>query len=230
MSEVNKYFTMIGNILPITSCGVSFFLCHLVGLSRLPTPNVLHGPIKSLAFRPLEEGTMETGNFMKRFFSPFFDSGFSKGSRTVTVPPSEPPADSLEARQIDLKQPESAAEGGVSDPREGDGDGKREGEAREVKHDSGADGEEVEGEKGNGDTSKIEQEGDGTRGVGWKSEFPVRPEAQDCAFYLKTGTCKFGSTCKFNHPIQRKPHEVVSICPVEAVFPTGFSCVSNCIG
>lgn len=52
MSEVNKYFTMIGNILPITSYGVSFFLCHLVGLSRLPTPNVLHGPIKSLAFRP----------------------------------------------------------------------------------------------------------------------------------------------------------------------------------
>lgn len=30
--------------------------------------------------------------------------------------------------------------------------------------------------------------------------FPVRPEAEDCTYYLRTGTCKFGMNCKFNHP------------------------------
>ncbi|WCJ36195.1 Zinc finger CCCH domain-containing protein 43 [Euphorbia peplus] len=34
--------------------------------------------------------------------------------------------------------------------------------------------------------------------------YPVRPEAEDCSFYIKTGTCKFGSNCKFNHPVRRK--------------------------
>ncbi|XP_065873975.1 zinc finger CCCH domain-containing protein 43 [Euphorbia lathyris] len=34
--------------------------------------------------------------------------------------------------------------------------------------------------------------------------YPVRPEAEDCSFYMKTGTCKFGSNCKFNHPVKRK--------------------------
>jgi hypothetical protein len=35
-------------------------------------------------------------------------------------------------------------------------------------------------------------------------QYPVRPEAEDCAFYMKTGTCKFGANCKFNHPLRRK--------------------------
>ncbi|KAG6683859.1 hypothetical protein I3842_12G033400 [Carya illinoinensis] len=35
-------------------------------------------------------------------------------------------------------------------------------------------------------------------------QYPVRPEAEDCAFYLKTGTCKFGPNCRFNHPVRRK--------------------------
>jgi serine/threonine-protein kinase/endoribonuclease IRE1 len=30
--------------------------------------------------------------------------------------------------------------------------------------------------------------------------FPVRPNAIDCEFYVKTGKCKYGETCKFNHP------------------------------
>ncbi|XP_038723633.1 zinc finger CCCH domain-containing protein 43-like isoform X2 [Tripterygium wilfordii] len=34
--------------------------------------------------------------------------------------------------------------------------------------------------------------------------YPVRPEAEDCAYYMRTGTCKFGSNCKFNHPVIRK--------------------------
>ncbi|CAK7336611.1 unnamed protein product [Dovyalis caffra] len=35
-------------------------------------------------------------------------------------------------------------------------------------------------------------------------QFPVRPESEDCAYYMKTGTCKFGANCKFNHPFRRK--------------------------
>ncbi|KAI5569378.1 hypothetical protein BDE02_12G073300 [Populus trichocarpa] len=39
-------------------------------------------------------------------------------------------------------------------------------------------------------------------------QYPVRPEAEDCAFYMKTGTCKFGANCKFNHPLRRKNQTV----------------------
>ncbi|XP_019056813.1 PREDICTED: zinc finger CCCH domain-containing protein 43-like [Tarenaya hassleriana] len=34
--------------------------------------------------------------------------------------------------------------------------------------------------------------------------FPVRPEAVDCAFYMKTGNCKYGANCRFNHPVRTK--------------------------
>ncbi|XP_038691478.1 LOW QUALITY PROTEIN: zinc finger CCCH domain-containing protein 37-like [Tripterygium wilfordii] len=29
---------------------------------------------------------------------------------------------------------------------------------------------------------------------------PVRPGELDCPFYLKTGSCKYGTTCRYNHP------------------------------
>ncbi|WOK95753.1 zinc finger CCCH domain-containing protein 37 isoform X2 [Canna indica] len=29
---------------------------------------------------------------------------------------------------------------------------------------------------------------------------PIRPGEPDCPFYLKTGSCKYSSTCRFNHP------------------------------
>ncbi|KAK8943557.1 Zinc finger CCCH domain-containing protein 37 [Platanthera guangdongensis] len=29
---------------------------------------------------------------------------------------------------------------------------------------------------------------------------PIRPGETDCPFYVKTGSCKFGATCRFNHP------------------------------
>ncbi|XVF60145.1 hypothetical protein PTKIN_Ptkin08bG0020400 [Pterospermum kingtungense] len=34
-------------------------------------------------------------------------------------------------------------------------------------------------------------------------QYPLRPHAEDCSFYLKTGKCKFGLNCKFNHPVER---------------------------
>lgn len=34
--------------------------------------------------------------------------------------------------------------------------------------------------------------------------YPLRPDAEDCSYYMRTGTCKFGSNCKFNHPLRRR--------------------------
>ncbi|EOA15111.1 hypothetical protein CARUB_v10028484mg [Capsella rubella] len=34
--------------------------------------------------------------------------------------------------------------------------------------------------------------------------YPVRPDAEDCSFYMRTGSCKYGSSCKFNHPARRR--------------------------
>ncbi|THG20227.1 hypothetical protein TEA_022699 [Camellia sinensis var. sinensis] len=33
-----------------------------------------------------------------------------------------------------------------------------------------------------------------------KGEYPERIGQPECQYYLKTGTCKFGATCKFHHP------------------------------
>jgi len=32
------------------------------------------------------------------------------------------------------------------------------------------------------------------------SGYPIRPGAESCNFYLKNGTCKFGPSCKWDHP------------------------------
>ncbi|XP_038973176.1 zinc finger CCCH domain-containing protein ZFN-like isoform X3 [Phoenix dactylifera] len=34
--------------------------------------------------------------------------------------------------------------------------------------------------------------------------YPERPGEPDCAYYIRTGLCRFGMTCKFNHPPNRK--------------------------
>lgn len=31
--------------------------------------------------------------------------------------------------------------------------------------------------------------------------YPQRPGEKDCAHYMQTRTCKYGDTCKFDHPI-----------------------------
>ncbi|KAF8055068.1 hypothetical protein N665_1304s0019 [Sinapis alba] len=31
--------------------------------------------------------------------------------------------------------------------------------------------------------------------------FPLRPGEKECSYYMRTGQCKFGSTCKFHHPV-----------------------------
>lgn len=32
---------------------------------------------------------------------------------------------------------------------------------------------------------------------------PLRPGKQECSFFMKTGTCKYGETCRWNHPLDR---------------------------
>ncbi|XP_016476585.1 zinc finger CCCH domain-containing protein ZFN-like isoform X1 [Nicotiana tabacum] len=34
--------------------------------------------------------------------------------------------------------------------------------------------------------------------------YPVREGEPDCSYYIRTGLCRFGSTCQFNHPPNRK--------------------------
>lgn len=62
-----------------------------------------------------------------------------------------------------------------------------------------------EGEDKSENGAEVEKKGgEGNR----RYQYPVRPEAEDCSFYLKTGNCKFGSNCKFNHPVRRKNNQV----------------------
>lgn len=34
--------------------------------------------------------------------------------------------------------------------------------------------------------------------------YPERPGEPDCSYYIRTGLCRFGLTCRFNHPRDRK--------------------------
>lgn len=65
------------------------------------------------------------------------------------------------------------------------------GEERNINDKEDNDNDEVE--------KKDERSNDNTR-----HQYPVRPEAEDCSYYMRTGTCKFGSNCKFNHPVRRR--------------------------
>lgn len=59
----------------------------------------------------------------------------------------------------------------------------------------GGDGVFKEGDKGGGDDGF-----NATNGRRLVFHYPLRPDAEDCSYYMKTGNCKFGFHCKFNHP------------------------------
>lgn len=98
-----------------------------------------------------------------------------------------------------------------------------------------ADGDKVEvegGKGGGGGKEKAKDEGEDSveveRGEG-SVRYPVRPEAEDCSYYMRTGNCKFGSDCKFNHPVVRKNQVfpfsfLLELCPksVPYIFPSSF--------
>ncbi|CAB4280581.1 unnamed protein product [Prunus armeniaca] len=56
-------------------------------------------------------------------------------------------------------------------------------------------------ENGNGNKTQSEERDKERSRI---HHYPVRFEAGDCWSYLKTGTCNFGPSCKFNHPCRRK--------------------------
>ena len=44
-------------------------------------------------------------------------------------------------------------------------------------------------------SEKEDDVGDDDSGI-----FPDRPGEPDCLYYLRTGMCGYGATCRFNHP------------------------------
>ncbi|XP_062105664.1 zinc finger CCCH domain-containing protein 43-like [Humulus lupulus] len=93
-----------------------------------------------------------------------------------------------------------------------DEDEDRKREAEEKDDEDGGVGENKSGNEtengsevnnGSGEMDKKNRYGGGIR----KYQYPVRPEAEDCLFYLKTRTCKFGSNCKFNHPVRKRSNQ-----------------------
>lgn len=57
--------------------------------------------------------------------------------------------------------------------------------------------------------------------------FPERPGQPDCQYYMRTGDCKFGATCKYHHPRElsapKSGYMVNSLClplrPVSTLKP-----------
>ncbi|XP_048445658.1 zinc finger CCCH domain-containing protein 43-like [Pyrus x bretschneideri] len=65
----------------------------------------------------------------------------------------------------------------------------------------------IGGENQNG--GEVEKEG--VEESSTRNQYPLRPEPGDCWWYLKTGNCKFGSNCKFNHPRRRKNKQEIFV-------------------
>lgn len=126
-------------------------------------------------------------------------------------------------QKLDLK--EDDVEVVVEEKKEKGGDDTEEegGEFQKVEADKSYNGRETENgneserhsEEGEEESNEGEDKSENGAEVEKKGEesnrryqYPVRPEAEDCSFYLKTGNCKFGSNCKFNHPVRRKNNQV----------------------
>ncbi|XVF11616.1 hypothetical protein REPUB_Repub08aG0042600 [Reevesia pubescens] len=107
----------------------------------------------------------------------------------------------LKLQNLDLKKEEEEEEAEKKDDGLRDSDNDADAEA--AGDDKYEEEEEVE--------EKTEDENDGENvnmNEGRRPYYPVRPEAEDCPYYMKTGLCKFGSNCKFNHPVRRKNQAV----------------------
>ncbi|CAI9112098.1 OLC1v1012478C1 [Oldenlandia corymbosa var. corymbosa] len=88
-----------------------------------------------------------------------------------------------------------------------EGERSRSGNDSAVSGQYGHDGAEAEGKGEDEGNDKTGENGSfGGNGNFSKKQFqyPVRIDAEDCPFYMKTGNCKFGMNCKFNHPPKRR--------------------------
>ncbi|KAK6261872.1 hypothetical protein QUC31_007688 [Theobroma cacao] len=104
-------------------------------------------------------------------------------------------------QNLDLKEEEGEEEEGDEEAEKKD-DRERESDNEADVDAAGDDEDEVE------EKNEYEDDDENVTNEGRRSHYPVRPEAEDCAYYMKTGLCKFGSNCKFNHPVRRKNQAV----------------------
>ncbi|XP_009418524.2 zinc finger CCCH domain-containing protein 3-like isoform X1 [Musa acuminata AAA Group] len=51
-------------------------------------------------------------------------------------------------------------------------------------------------------------------GPGVPLSLPDRPDQPECQFYMKTGNCKYGSSCKYHHPKERNQPAMATIGPL----------------
>lgn len=114
-------------------------------------------------------------------------------------PPHEFSVEALTAEIASLKlENKSAEEAGDQDNR---GTGDR---------------EEIADDENGGVLEKDSWSGKEKEGKRERFRYPQRPDEPDCAYYLKTGSCRFGSSCKFNHPARRERNKVKAKKPSEA--------------
>uniref|UniRef100_A0A7N0UTL0 C3H1-type domain-containing protein n=1 Tax=Kalanchoe fedtschenkoi TaxID=63787 RepID=A0A7N0UTL0_KALFE len=102
-------------------------------------------------------------------------------------------AESETGRQGEKEKVEEVVKDGWSDDQHGRVDGGVE---------EAGDGYPVDGWSiGNGEGEPDWKEE--AQGRDMQVQYPLRPGAEDCNFYMKTGSCKYGLSCKFNHPLRR---------------------------
>lgn len=56
------------------------------------------------------------------------------------------------------------------------------------------------------------------------SALPNRPDQPECRYFMSTGTCKYGSDCKFHHPKERISQSLINplglpVRPVSSASP-----------
>lgn len=49
-----------------------------------------------------------------------------------------------------------------------------------------------------------------------EQSLPQRPGQQECQYYMKTGVCKYGSSCRYHHPLEvvAEKADVVVLSPI----------------
>ncbi|RWV94968.1 hypothetical protein GW17_00042446 [Ensete ventricosum] len=112
---------------------------------------------------------------------------------------------------------------GEKSEEEGGADGEKEGLAGK------ADVEKVSETSKKADAASKDDEGENMiMGI----YYPQRPGQLDCAYYLRSGICRYGANCKFNHPPRRRLTQVCNtgrLCsyryiPVRQLIGTWTSC------
>ncbi|KAL2459569.1 zinc finger CCCH domain-containing protein 43-like [Forsythia ovata] len=91
--------------------------------------------------------------------------------------------------------------GNVEEENENEGDGWKRIEDSEEENENGNE----EGEAPGGEFGVMVMKNGGYDSInnGRKKLSPMRPNAEDCTYYMKTGSCRYGFSCKFNHPPRR---------------------------